>query len=185
MRVRALNQIWAEVMRLLHGSDDVFLAPVPRREYSDEHLSTLHQVHALLLFLQDAMYNVDPREAEQCADQLQQYAWHTLCLAPPDEVIQNALDKARTPVFQMLPTPTFLTLVLVLLRGQHEAPGVRGHIPSSLSSVQLQKAGLALLQSHAPLTTEERTAQAETLDAVHQALMAIFCLLYTSDAADE
>ena len=40
--------------------------------------------------------------------------------------------------------------------------------------VQLQKAGLALLQSHAPLTTEERTAQAETLDAVHQALMAIF-----------
>ena len=174
VRVHALNQIWAEVMRLLHGSDDVFLAPVPRREYSDEHLSTLHQVHALLLFLQDAMYNVDPREAEQCADQLQQYAWHTLCLAPPDEVIQNALDKARTPVFQMLPTPTFLTLVLVLLRGQHEAPGVRGHIPSSLSSVQLQKAGLALLQSHAPLTTEVRTAQAETLDAVHQALMAIF-----------
>ena len=42
VRVRALNQIWAEVMRLLHGSDDVFLAPVPRREYSDEHLSTLH-----------------------------------------------------------------------------------------------------------------------------------------------
>ena len=43
VRVHAMNQMWSEIVRLLDNSDDVFLVPTPRREYSDEHIATMHQ----------------------------------------------------------------------------------------------------------------------------------------------
>lgn len=175
VRVHAMNQIWAETLRLLHGSEDVFLAPAPRREYSDEHLSTLHQAHTLFLFLHDAMTHAaaHPDEVVGCENELAQYAWHTLCVTPPDEAIGDALHKARTPVFRLLPTRVFLTLILHLLHGTHTPPpGLEGDVPQAMSAADMQRTALELLAPRAPLT--ERQASLDALDALHVSLIRVY-----------
>ncbi|WFD19216.1 snoRNA-binding rRNA-processing protein utp10 [Malassezia caprae] len=174
VRLRALNQIWAEIARLLAHADDVFLAPAPKREYSEEHLSPGHQAHTLLLFLQHAMHRIERAEAELCETELGRYAWHTLCLAPTDAGLVDALEKARAPAFQALPTPTFLAIELVLLRGETALAGMPGPLPSSMSLEARQAAALSLWEQHAPLTPAERTEHAESLEAWHHALVAVW-----------
>jgi len=174
VRLRALNQIWAEIARLLAHADDVFLAPAPKREYSEEHLSPAHQAHTLLLFLQHAMHRIERTEAETCAAELGQYAWHTLCLAPTDTALVDALDKARAPAFQALPTPTFLAIELVLLRGETVLAGMPGPLPTSVPPEARQAAALSLWEQHAPLTPAERAAHAEALGMWHDALVAVW-----------
>ena len=167
VRVHAMNQMWSEIVRLLDNSDDVFLVPTPRREYSDEHLSTMHQAHTLLLFLHDAMTQTPTDEA---SEELAQYAWYTLCVAPEDEALQAALHKARTPVFQSLPTSTFLTLVLHLLHGTREAPpGLQGTVPQR---VDMPRTALDLLASRAIRT--DRAAHVALFEELHKALVHVY-----------
>ena len=167
VRVHAMNQMWSEVVRLLHDSDDVFLVPTPRREYSDEHLSTMHQAHTLLLFLHDAMTQTP---ADEASEELAQYAWYTLCVAPEEEALQAALHKARTPVFQRLPTSTFLTLVLHLLHGTREAPpGLQGTVPLR---VDMPRTALDLLASRAVRT--DRAAHVALFEELHKALVHVY-----------
>jgi len=174
VRLRALNQIWAEIARLLAHADDRFLAPAPKREYSEEHLSPAHQAHTLLLFLQHAMHRIERADAAACAAELGQYAWHTLCLAPTDAALVDALDKARAPAFHALPTPTFLAVELVLLRGETTLAGMPGALPSSVSPAARQATALALWEQHAPLSPAERADQAEALEACHEALVGVW-----------
>ena len=167
VRVHAMNQMWSEVVRLLHDSDDVFLVPTPRREYSDEHLSTMHQAHTLLLFLHDAMTQTP---ADEASEELAQYAWYTLCVLPEEEALQAALHKARTPVFQRLPTSTFLTLVLHLLHGTREAPpGLQGTVPLR---VDMPRTALDLLASRAVRT--DRAAHVALFEELHKALVHVY-----------
>ena len=167
VRVHAMNQMWSEIVRLLDNSDDVFLVPTPRREYSDEHLSTMHQAHSLLLFLHDAMTQTP---ADEASEELAQYAWYTLCVAPEEEALQAALHKARTPVFQRLPTSTFLTLVLHLLHGTREAPpGLQGTVPLR---VDMPRTALDLLASRAVRT--DRAAHVALFEELHKALVHVY-----------
>ncbi|WFD22826.1 snoRNA-binding rRNA-processing protein utp10 [Malassezia equina] len=174
VRLRALNQIWAEIARLLAHADDVFLAPAPKREYSEEHLSPAHQAHTLLLFLQHAMHRMERADAEACATELGHYAWHTLCLAPTDASLVDALEKARAPAFQALPTPAFLAMELVLLRGETTLAGMPNSLPLSVSPEARQATALSLWEQHAPLTPAERHDHADSLQAWHEALIGVW-----------
>ncbi|WFD27115.1 snoRNA-binding rRNA-processing protein utp10 [Malassezia nana] len=174
VRLRALNQIWAEIARLLAHADNVFLAPAPKREYSEEHLSPMHQAHTLLLLVQHVMHRLERTEAEGCDAELAQYAWHTLYLAPSDAALADALDKARAPAFQALSTPSFLAIELVLLRGETTLAGMPGPLPPLDAPTTRQMTALQLWEQHAPLTTAERSAYAEQLGAWHEALVAVW-----------
>ncbi|KAL4401209.1 90S preribosome protein [Malassezia pachydermatis] len=176
VRVHALNQMWAEIGRLLSHADDMFLAPAPKREYSEEHLSPVHQALTLLLFLQHALSKADATEADTCVDELEEYAWHTLCLGPADETVAQALDEARAPVLRMLPAPALLSMALQLLQGERARSGMPCKIPASLSRASLASLGLQWLEDmpHSSAVAASRTDHVALWTAVYEALISLW-----------
>lgn len=174
VRVHALNQVWTEIDRLLARADDVFLAPAPKREYSEEHLSPVLQAHTLLLFVQHALGAASPDERAAAAGPLAQFAWHALCVVPPDAATAAALADTRAAVVRLLPVDAFLQVCLALVRGERTLAEHRGEVPASVAPATLRATGLALLAAHAPLAPHERTEQAALLGALSEALLTLW-----------
>ncbi|WFD29976.1 snoRNA-binding rRNA-processing protein utp10 [Malassezia sp. CBS 17886] len=188
LRLRAMNQIWSEIVRLLAraaGADDVatvFLEQAAKREYSDEHVSPVRQALALVLFLQHAIHLPGDADADADADDTADvteaqrvFAWHTLRTVPSDAHFAAALDRTRAPAFRALPLPACLDIVLVLLRGQRTAPGMPDALPAQLPAAQLQATGIALLKMRlARASPEQRAATTAQRAAVNEALVRLW-----------
>ncbi|PKI82871.1 Utp10p [Malassezia vespertilionis] len=169
-RIDALNQIWAEVVRLYSGAAHCFLEAEPKREYSEEHMSPSRQALTLLALLRHALPpDADAKALESVAPGLLQFAWYSLLVQPADEGGQQALDAVRHAVICLLPLPHFLLLVRALLCAQRTAPKLHGAIPSAIPDATLHAMGLDLLQ-----TRQMRGAGTEAMAALNEALLQLW-----------